>query len=567
MDTTPLFPLEQYEAGFPDLPQAGNDDTDGALQERDQTDETPDTEELRQATEPASPTVFGQEDVPAQERIDDRAGIGEEHEPDRTEIAAPNPQGSSGLAGDSADNGELVSAEETSSIYEATGLTGPFKLNPMGMAFPDTSNEDLMALAANLEAIGILEEPTVAWTQGTENPPEVIDGKRIIQAAEIAGVQPTYRLLRRDIDPRDYVWAKNGERRNLSPSQKALAFALLYPKLGPGRPPGPAENCQIFDSFPQPTQGQGAEKLKVSRPLVNDAYKVADPNSWVAPEVREAVRDGIVTVSDAVKDTVSNVSQDVQREALSLVKDGSSRTMAAAVAKVERERHHEPLIIKLDRPTRLGKNLVLHSCSIDRLKWGLKPGTVDLVLAHLPEYFRPGFFYKIAELADHVLSDTGVLVVVWDGGPLREMLDRLSRGAPGMKFIADFSAIFPAPITELGFPHHTKIRRAALLVFGKQGAKLPEGDDVIEVPAPAGGMADDFMDLKDCLPLVVARFASRGQTLCIPILTDNCGAVVAALATGCTVIGADEEQSVIDDVVRRVSEPTDDSSPDDPESQ
>ena len=106
-----------------------------------------------------------------------------------------------------------------------------------------------MALAANVEAIGILEEPTLAWTQGTENPPEVIDGKRIIQAAEIAGVQPTYRLLHRDIYPRDYVWAKNGERRNLSTSQKALAFALLYPKLGPGRPPGPAENCQIFDSF------------------------------------------------------------------------------------------------------------------------------------------------------------------------------------------------------------------------------------------------------------------------------------------------------------------------------
>ena len=426
-----------------------------------------------------------------------------------------------------------------------------------------------MALAANLEAIGILEEPTVAWTQGTENPPEVIDGKRLLKAAEIAGVQPTYRLLRRDIDPRDYVWAKNGERRNLSPSQKALAFALLYPKLGPGRPPGPAENCQIFDSFPQPTQGQGAAKLKVSRPLINDAYKVADPNGRVTPEVREAVRQGIVTVSDAVKDTVGNAAQEVQREALSLVKDGSSRTLSAAVAKVakeERERHDEPLI-KLDRPTRIGRNLVLHSCSIDRLKWGLKPGTVDLVLAHLPEYFRLGFFYKIAELADHVLSDAGVLVVVWDVGPLREMLDGLSRGARGMKFIADFSAIFPAPITELGVPHHTKIRRAALLVFGKKAAKLPEGDDVIEVPAPAGGMADDFMDLKDCLPLVVARFASRGQTLCIPTLTDNGGAVVAALAAGCTVIGADDDQPVIDDVVRRVSEPTHDSSPDDPESE
>ena len=534
MDALTLFPLDQFEQG----PSPNDEDGIGS--------------------DPA--------DVPAQERIDDRAGIGEEHEPDRTDIAAPNPQGSSGLAGDAAGNGELVSAEETASIYEATGLIGPFKLNPIALAFPDTSNEDLMALVANVEAIGILEQPALAWTQGTENPPEVIDGKRIIQAAEIAGVQPTYRLLHRDIDPRDYVWAKNGERRNLSPSQKALAFALLYPKLGPGRPPGPAENCQTFDNFPQPTQGQGAKKLKISRPLINDAYKVADPNGRVTPEVREAVRQGIVTVSDAVRDTVSNAAQDVQREALSLVKDGSSRTMTAAVAKVAKERHHEPLI-KLDRPTRLGKNLVLHSCSIDRLKWGLQSGTVDLVLAHLPGYFRLEFFYKIAQLADHVLSDTGVLVVVWDVGPLREMLDRLSRGARGMEFIADFSAIFPAPITELGFPHHTRIRRAALLVFGKQGATLPEGDDVIEVPAPADGMADDFMDLKDCLPLVVAKFASRGQTLCIPILTDNCGAVVAALAAGCTVIGADEDQSVIDDVVRRVSEPMDDSSPDDPESE
>ncbi len=530
MDTLKMFALEQYDQ---DAPQQEGDETES-----------------------------GARDVPARDRIHDHAGTGEEQVPDGTEVPVHNQQEPNGLESEATGTGEHVGVERTPSIYESTGLAGPFELSPEALIFPHTPQGDLNALAANISANGLLKEPTVAG-----NPPMVIDGKRRLLACEIAGVRPTFRLLRQDFDHRVYLWAMNGERRDLSPSQKALAFALLYPKLGPGRPPGPAENCQIFDSFPQPTQGQGAEKLKVSRPLINDAYKVADPNSWVAPEVREAVRDGIVTVSDAVRDTVSNVSQDVQREALSLVKDGSSRTLSAAVAKVERERHHEPLIIKLDRPTRLGKNLVLHSCSIDRLKWGLKPGTVDLVLAHLPEYFRPGFFYKIAELADHVLSDAGVLVVVWDGGPLREMLDRLSRGAPGMKFIADFSAIFPAPITELGFPHHTKIRRAALLVFGKQAAMLPEGDDVIEVPAPAGGMADDFMDLKDCLPLVVAKFASRGQTLCIPILTDNCGAVVAALAAGCTVIGADEEQSVIDDVVRRVSEPTHDSSPDDPESE
>ena len=503
--------------------------------------------------------------VPEPKNIDDISSSGESQKSDGAEIAAPDSQGSRGLAGEATGANEQVSIRtETSSIYEATGLTGHFELSDEASAFPETSHESLLALARDIEANGMLEEITVAG-----DPPQVVDGKRRLRACKVAGVEPTYRLLRGDIDPRAYVWAKNAERRDLSPSQRALAFALLYPKLGPGRPPGPAENCPIFDSFPQPTQGQGAKKLKDSRPLINDAYKVADPNGRVTPEVREAVRQGIVTVSDAVKDNVGNAAQDIQREALSLVKDGSSRTISAAVEKVEQqesERHDEPLI-KLGCPTRLGKTLALHCCSVDRLKRGLKLGTVDLVLAHLPDYVRLEFFYKIAQLADHVLSDTGVLVVVWDVGPLREMLDRLSSGARGMKFIADFSAIFPAPITELGFPHHTRIRRAALLVFGKQGATLPDGDDVIEVPAPADGMADDFMDLKDCLPLVVAKFASRGQTLCIPILTDNCGAVVAALAAGCTVIGADEDQSVIDDVVRRVSEPTDDSSPDDPESE
>ena len=538
MDTMRMFPFDEFEQ---DAPQQNGDETES-----------------------------GARDVPARDRIHDHAGTGEEQVPDGTEVPVHNQQEPNGLESEATGTGEHVGVEGTPSIYESTGLAGPFELSPEALIFPHTPQGDLNALAANISANGLLKEPTVAG-----NPPMVIDGKRRLLACEIAGVRPTFRLLRQDFDHRVYLWAMNGERRDLSPSQKALAFAELFPKLGPGRPPGPGKNCQIFDSLSTPTQGQGAKKHKVSRPLINDAYKVADPNGRVAPEVREAVRDGTVSVSDAVKDNVSNVSQEVQREALSLVKDGRSRTMAAAVAKVtkeekeekeERERQDEPLI-KLDRPTRLGKSLVLHSCSIDRLKRGLKPGTVDLVLAHLPDYARLGLFYKIAELADHVLSDTGVLVVVWAGGPLREMLDGLSRGARGMEFIADFSAIFPAPITELEVPHNTQIRRAALLVFGKQGAVLPQGDDIIEVPAPAGGMADNFMDLKDCLPLVVARFASRGQTLCIPTLTDNCGAVVAALAAGCTVIAADEDQSVIDDVVRRVSEPTDDSSPDDPKSQ
>ena len=178
-------------------------------------------------------------------------------------------------------NEQVSIRTETASIFEATGLTGHFELSDEASAFPETSHEGLLALARNIEANGMVEEITVAG-----DPPKVVDGKRRLRASKIAGVEPTYRLLRGDIDPRAYVWAKNAERRDLSPSQRALAFALLFPKLGPGRPPGPGENCQIFDNFPLPTQGQGAKKL-ISRPLVNDAYKVADPNGPVTPEVTQ----------------------------------------------------------------------------------------------------------------------------------------------------------------------------------------------------------------------------------------------------------------------------------------
>ena len=507
----------------------------------------------------------GLKKIPGGERSDDLAGIREAQEPDGTETAVPNPLGLSGAIGDSAGTGERISAEDTPSIYEATGLIGPFKLDPLALVFPDTPEEDLMTLADNIKAIGMLEEPTVAWTQGTEGPPQIIDGKRILKAAEIAGVQPTYRLLSRDIDPWHYVWAKNAVRRHLTPSQRAMAFAALFPSSGPGRPSGSGGNCPMFDNLStRPTQGQGAKAMGVSRTLVNEADHIiaAIEGGRVAPEVGEAIRVGTITGSDAVKDNVRDASQEVQREALSQVKDGRSRTFSAAIEKVEREslqRIDEPPS-RLPRPTRIGKSAELYICSVHALIRRVKPGTVDLVLAHPPESVRLGFFSRIAELADHVLSDEGVLlVVVLAIGRLREILDRLSRRRP--EFIAEFSLLFPAPVNDLGDPHYVKVRRAAVLVFGKHGAKVAAGDDVIEVPAKDGGVGEDgFMDLKEGLPLVVSRFALSRQKVCIPTLADNGGAVLAALNAGCTVIGADSDQAIIDEVVVEISQLKGDSS-------
>ena len=504
------------------------------------------------------------ERIPEPNNIDAISNSSVPHQPDDAEIAVPDLQGSTEPDGE--DTSEQLSLRKTSPVFEATGLTGDFALSDHAFAFPDTSHEDIVALAKDIEATGLLEEITLAWPEEPGGPPEVVDGKRRLRACKTAGVEPTYRLLPRHIDPRRYVWSKNAERRDLTPSQRALAFALLFPKRGPGRPPATEDNCRNSDNFSNPTQGQGAKAKAVGRDLINQAYKVVDSNGRVAPEIRDAVQAGTVSINDALSEKVINASQEVQRQALSQVKDGSSTTIARAINKMAKEspqRDQQPLS-RLHTPTRFGKGSQFYCCPVDDLKRSVKPGTVDLLLVHLPAYVRIGFYSQIAELADHVLRDSGVLVVaVVADAALPERLDRVSRG--GQEFIGEFSLLFPAPIAELGDPHYTDIRRLALLVLGKHAATLPPGGDVIEVPAPADVPGDGLMEITDGLPLLVARFANGGS-VCIPNLSDNRGSAVAAVKSGCTVIAADEDQSVIDDVVREFSGLARDSS-NDPDSE
>lgn len=497
------------------------------------------------------------ERIPEPNTTEAVSNSGEPRQPDDAEIAVPDPQAEG--------TSEQLLTRKTSSVFEATGLTGDFGLSDLAFAFPDTSHGDIVALTNDIEANGLLEEITLAWPDQPGGPPEVVDGKRRLRACKMAGVEPTYRLLRRDIDPRRYVWSKNGERRDLTPSQKAIAFAMLFPKRGPGRPPAD-DNCGDSDNFSSPTQGQGAKVQGVGRDLINQAYKVVDPNAGVAPEIRDAVQAGTVSINDALSDKVINASQEVQRQALSQMKDGSSSTISRAVDKLNKEslqRNQRPLS-KLHTPTRFGKGWQFYCCQVGDLKSSVNPGAVDLLLVHLPDYVRVGVYSQIAELADHVLKDSGVLVVVVLADVhLRGILEHLSRPEREIQFIAEFSLLFPAPIAELGDPHYTEIRRAALLVAGKPGARLPEGDDIIDVPLPTRDMEEDeFMQTNDGLPLVVARFANGG-CVCIPNLSDNQDAVLAAVESGCTVIAADEDQSVIDDIVRKLSHPARDPSHDD----
>ena len=189
--------------------------------------------------------------VPEPRNIDAISNSSEPQRLDSAELAVPDPQGSTEPDGEATGTSEQVSDRKTSPVFEATGLTGDFELSDHALAFPDTSHEDIVA----------------------------------------------------------------------------LAFALLFPKRGPGRPPTPEENCRNSDNFSSPTQAQGAKAKGVGRDLINMAYKVVDPNGRVAPEIRDAVHAGTVSMNDAASETVGNSSIQVQRQALSQVKEGKSSTI------------------------------------------------------------------------------------------------------------------------------------------------------------------------------------------------------------------------------------------------
>lgn len=486
--------------------------------------------------------------------IGDLSSAGEPQRPDGTEVPESSLRrlASTPPVGEAVGVHKHVTVKETHSTYEATGIYGEFGLSRLAQIFP-LSPEDLSDLAADIESHGLIEEITLARTQGPESPLQIIDGRRRLQACEIAGVQPRYRILRDGMDCGNYIWSRNSERRHLTSSQRALAYAELFPSAGPGRPPRAIGNCAISDNLPGPTQGQAASRLGVSRSLINDAYKVANPDGRTAPEVREAVRQGVISLSDAVKDNVNDAPKEVQAEALALLTGEGVRTLTAAVGRVRRERQARAPALRSPSPTRVEKHEFYFS-DVELLTLRLRPGTVDVLLVYSYQFRRSDFLSQIARLADRVLHQAGVLVlVVKPDIELHDVLVRLSRRVRETKFIAEFSLLFPLPIDDLGYPHQTEIRRVALLVFGKPEVRLPDGDDVIEVPAPAESTEDDdFMEIKDGLALVVDQFATKGDRICIPTLEGNSEAVLAAVKSGCTVVGAEIDEEVIADVAEDV---------------
>ena len=126
-------------------------------------------------------------------------------------------------------------------------------------------------------------------------------------------------------------------------------------------------------------------------------------------------------------------------------------------------------------------------------------------------------------------------------------MGRLAGG--DLQWIMEMTILFPYPVASTAEPNRVSLRRAALLLYGRPGARVEAEGDVIEVSAAAAVAWDPAAALGAGLALAVGQLAQPGRTVCDPALAGGSGVALAATAAGCSFIGAHEDRDVIDPVL------------------
>lgn len=166
---------------------------------------------------------------------------------------------------------------------------------------------------------------------------KVLDGRRRIKACEIAGVEPKYRDVDKEVaDPVSHVLSLNQHRRHLSPSQLSMIGARvreIYEKDAKERQKRkPADS--VGSHGPQQnnagrTRDVVGKLMGVSGQSIDRATKVLKQGE---PELVKAVDDGRVTVRAAV---------DLIDEPAEVQKEAASKTPAERKAKPKEEPEDE----------------------------------------------------------------------------------------------------------------------------------------------------------------------------------------------------------------------------------
>ena len=404
--------------------------------------------------------------------------------------------------------------------------------------FPCMSPQEFDALVTSIREHGLLE-PIVVWRG------EIIDGRHRALACLKAGVEPAYRVLPDDADPLEFVLAKNGDRRDMSISQRAVSACKLSMWSTRGRPR--KEDGTGDQASRRYTQGEAAKRLGVSRRLVGYAARVLGPDSPAHPAVRRAVELGRITVNDA--GSVLEEPPEVQREALARVLKRKQGTIAGAVREVKREiaRQQDAQALEDALAGPIGKAVTLHHSAVAGLHTLVEAGSVDAIVTHPPGGPESlPLLRDLASFAAHALRPGGVMAVMGNAQLLPQMIERM--GHQDLRWVMEFDVQFNRAQGRSGQPHFISMHRRPLLVYAKPGFSLDGGADVIAVPSPGelGDGRSRWHPMDVAMAMIVERFTRPGRVVCDPCLLGRRGAALGARENGCAFIGADGDRSCVD---------------------
>lgn len=182
----------------------------------------------------------------------------------------------------------------------------------LSAAWGDMPEEELQALVEDIKANG-QREPIVLLDG------QVLDGWHRYSACQRLGVECANTEFPADQDPVSWVISRNGHRRSLNASQKAMAVVECHrwaPPVRPNKGDGPS---------PFSTNAEMAREVGVSERTIKRAKKVA---AKASPAVKEAVKAGTVNVEKAA--AVVDLPKSQQAKALKQPKKADSERQQLA---------------------------------------------------------------------------------------------------------------------------------------------------------------------------------------------------------------------------------------------
>jgi hypothetical protein len=190
-----------------------------------------------------------------------------------------------------------------------------YKRHELSQIFPDMDESEVALLADDIKSNG--QHDVIYLLDG-----KVLDGWHRYQACMRAGVHPMVQDYRGK-SPADFVWSKNGHRRNMTASQKALAAVQVFEWADAGKPKGepgsplPMKNSQLAEIAD--TTGRTIQQAKTVEVKGSKALK-------------ELVKSGEVSVKKAA--TVAKLPKREQVAALDVEAEESGKV--DTVAELER---------------------------------------------------------------------------------------------------------------------------------------------------------------------------------------------------------------------------------------